>query len=128
MLCSLWVMLFHNFSFQRPFVIVHCSPSFHWLFFFELTANYLFICWNQNLMFALARSLRPYPISGKRIVPDQIDKPDWADDVSYLSSSCLYALCLLWFNVFCLNTIGCYLLITQRRVHWLLNCFYSFCV
>jgi len=46
-------------------------------------------------MFALARSLRPYPISGKRIVPDQIDKPDWADDVSYLSSSCLYALCLL---------------------------------
>ncbi|KAK8464723.1 hypothetical protein PHAVU_010G080400 [Phaseolus vulgaris] len=25
-------------------------------------------------------SLRPYPISSKRVVPDQIDKPDWADD------------------------------------------------
>jgi len=40
-------------------------------------------CCNQNLTFALARSLRPYPISSKRIVPGQIDKPDWADDVSY---------------------------------------------
>ena len=44
------------------------------------------------LISALARPLQPYPISSKRIVPDQIDKPDWADDVSYLTSSYLNAL------------------------------------
>ena len=75
------------FSFQRPLV-------FNVPLFFQLIANYLFICWNQNLISALARPLQPYPISSKRIVPDQIDKPDWADDVSYLTSSYLNALYL----------------------------------
>ena len=33
-------------------------------------------------LFLSCRTLRPYPISSKRIVPAHIDKPDWASDVS----------------------------------------------
>ncbi|WVZ16240.1 hypothetical protein V8G54_009222 [Vigna mungo] len=37
--------------------------------------------WTPKLpYFDWTGSLRPSPISNKRIVPDHIDKPDWADD------------------------------------------------
>ena len=41
--------------------------------------------------FSFYRTLRPYPISSKRIVPDHIDLPDWAIDVSCLTL--LYVFC-----------------------------------
>lgn len=44
--------------------------------------------------FPFLRSLRPYPISKKRLVPAHIEKPDWAIDVSSLVDAFLnvYAL------------------------------------
>ena len=38
------------------------------------------------------RTLRPYPISSKRIVPPHIERPDWADDVSFNNSCCAFSL------------------------------------
>lgn len=34
--------------------------------------------------------LRPYPISKMRVVPDEIEKPDWALDVSSCCFKCLF--------------------------------------
>lgn len=36
--------------------------------------------------YVLCRTLRPYPISSKRLVPAHIDLPDWAADVSCSSN------------------------------------------
>ncbi|RVX01062.1 Methionine aminopeptidase 1A [Vitis vinifera] len=40
----------------------------------------VFYGWFFLVTFSFYRTLRPYPISSKRIVPDHIDLPDWAID------------------------------------------------
>lgn len=71
---------------NSPFLKISppCSPFFNLHFFPTILLKSIFIS-------ALARALRPYPISPKRIVPAHVVIPDWADDVSNLTS-CLYAL------------------------------------
>lgn len=68
------------------------AQAFKFAPIFELLVSSHLFAETEFFISAFARALRPYPISGKRIVPAHIVIPDWADDVSYPSSSYLDAL------------------------------------
>lgn len=44
----------------------------------------------------LDRPLRPFPISGQRVVPASIEKPDWFADVSPFNFCISYSLLFFW--------------------------------